>query len=402
MTTSSAKQDHAAPPPDTSTSATAANSGARPSSSAAKAERWPASEWRALTPPEAGDTRVVAAGVAGARLFFAGTVGDEDHLKQWIAFVDRAGSVEAAVLAAGDVESASPFGSGGVLLAGEAPREPTRGTVLTAVDKTGKMLWSKIVPSEVGADSITSTAVRGGQIVAIGVQNPIESGVTHGWLLGLDMTGEKKWERKVGEGSYHYLTSLVPMDDGSYVAFGGKKTEARYASWIVSFDAKGEGIREDVEPTERWEGIQRAAAAPGGGAYAIGVSSEKQGAMRSVGAAFVERFDATGKRIWRRDAGEHIAGIGAPVVTASGASFLAGTLNDDEPPTGALMLVSVPADGGPAKLEKIDGLPSMLDFRTVAGALIPGTTETPDVLGIQPRKGGGFEWRVVHAGAPPR
>ena len=63
------------------------------------------------------------------------------------------------------------------------------------------------------------------------------------------MTGEKKWERKVGEGSYHYLTSLVPMDDGSYVAFGGKKTEARYASWIVSFDAKGEGIREDVERT---------------------------------------------------------------------------------------------------------------------------------------------------------
>jgi hypothetical protein len=344
-----------------------------------------ASAWHRID-PAAGEVRLAGAGRAGDRLYFFGS-----STGQWLAFVDRDGSVDQHVYEDGTLTAATPTDTGGVFLAGAVGQG---GPWLGEVDGAGALRWRLAPKVSVGAEIDALAAIPGG-VVAAGMYNPPVSGVTYGWLVAADRAGHARWERQLGAGSYHFLTSVVALPDGRVVALGAKKRDT-YLSWIVTTDADGAGKGELVRESAEWEQLGPVAVAPDGGFYALGGASAAQGLTRNVGSALVERIAPDGKLMWRTKIGQRVIDVTTPLATGDGVMFVAATLVDKA--TGDLWLVRVSADGKRDDWAKLDAGAVMLDYRTSGGFLLSGAAG-PEVLLVRPA-GRGIEWRVVPAPPP--
>ncbi len=246
--------------------------------------------------------------------------------KQWVAFVDRAGHVEHHTEGPGAVSAARATPAGGVIIAGSQESGSLKGTNVVELDPSGHVIWSHEIKADVGGDEIMDVLVNDDGAIAVGVQNPIESGVSHGWIVALDAHGEPRWDKRLGEGSYHGLLGITAMLGGQFLAVGSKKKD-RYGNWVATFDGAGASVHETFAPSDRWEGFAHVVAAPTG-AFAVGISSAEQGDMRSVGKAFVALIAADGRTVWRKVVADKIAGVGVPVATKDGFAFLAASVDD--------------------------------------------------------------------------
>src|SRR5262249_52661511 len=322
--------------------------------------------WARIAPDGPRDEiRLKAGGATGDRLFLAGSAG----ARRWLAFIDRHGETTARTYGGGGIVAAAPTAGGGLVLGGHGEAgKPWLGEV----DRDGALRWQLEPRTEVNGEIYSIIAVPGGAVAA-GVHNPLAMGRTDGWLVavGPDGGGAKmRWGKGVNEGSYAFFKAVLALPNGRLMALGAKKRDT-YLGWIVTVDADGGDVREQVRASQQWEQLGPVVAGPGDTVYALGESMAFQGLARSEGKALVERIGPDGARVWRAGIGERVVAAASPVATPEGVAFLAATVAGKD--VGDLWLVRVSADGKRDEWAKLDAGAVMLDWVTQAGFLVPRT-----------------------------
>jgi hypothetical protein len=170
-----------------------------------------------------------------------------------------------------------PLADGGYLLAGNShsnisgdKSEANRGTTsygdywIVKIDASGNKVWDKTIggTGDEYVHSITSTT-DGGYLLLGGSWSPVSGDKTVGsrggndfWLVKIDASGNKVWDKVYGGSSDDEGFKIVPTADGNYLLggtsasdIGFEKSSNSYGSndfWLIKIDPSGNKIWDKV------------------------------------------------------------------------------------------------------------------------------------------------------------
>lgn len=165
-------------------------------------------------------------------------------------------------------------------------------------------------------------------------------GNTDYWVVKIDSTGTKVWDRTIGGSDGENFTCLTPTSDGGYLIGGfsnspasaNKSQSSRGGTdyWVVKLDAQGNQQWDRTYGGNDSEALRVVRQTMDGG-YLLagnsrsGISGEKSQAARGIDDYWVVKIDAVGNKQWDRtlgsSGGELLTGM---VQTADGGYVLAG------------------------------------------------------------------------------
>jgi hypothetical protein len=207
--------------------------------------------------------------------------------------------------------------------------QPSRGLDdywVVKVDASGNKTWDKTFG---GNDhdylkSVVQTS-DGGYLIGgytesglNGDKTQASKGLIDYWVVKLDATGNKIWDRTIGSYNNDWLYSLVQTPDGGYILGGesmsnvlGDKTQATKGLtdyWLVKLDAGGNKLWDKVfggSGEDRLKKIIRTADGGFilGGTSASGISGDKTQASKGVDDYWVVKLDSAGNKIWDKTFG---------------------------------------------------------------------------------------------------
>lgn len=159
---------------------------------------------------------------------------------------------------AGPIE---PTAAGGFVVAASSNSEPGGNKSspnfgsddfwLLSLDATGSKLWERTLGGS-GQDIFTSLCkvADGGYLVAGASQSPADGnketlleGGSDFWIIRLDPNGNKLWERAYGGPGHQAATQVIATSDGGFLLVGlvaNSEVYGRYDVWLVKTDANGD------------------------------------------------------------------------------------------------------------------------------------------------------------------
>ncbi len=195
------------------------------------------------------------------------------------------------------------------------------------VDATGNKVWDKTFggSGEEKLFSVQQTA-DGGYILGgastsgiSGDKTEASKGLGDFWVVKLDATGNKVWDKTYGGSALDELISLQQTADGGYILGGvsaspvsGDKTQASKGLidfWVIKIDASG---------TKTWDKTLGGSADDNGyiniqqttdggyvigGSSASGISGDKTEASKGGADFWIVKLDATGTKTWDKTLG---------------------------------------------------------------------------------------------------
>jgi len=138
------------------------------------------------------------------------------------------------------------------------------------------------------------------------------------WVIKVDPEGNKTWEKSFGGSANDELRSLQQTSDGGYILGGesqsmpsGTKTSTFYGGsdyWIIKLDASGEKVWERSFGGDTWDSFASLQQTSDGGfilggTSASGPSGNKTSPLSGIDDYWVVRLDADGNKIWDRSFG---------------------------------------------------------------------------------------------------
>jgi hypothetical protein len=159
-----------------------------------------------------------------------------------------------------------------------------------------------------------------------GDKTEISRGEGDYWVVKLDSTGKKEWDRTIGGNQRDILTSLQQTNDGGYILGGysdsgisGDKTQDRYGDyednldccidyWIVKLDANGNKQWDRTYGGDGYD-LLRSLLQTSDGGYILGgdsnspSSGDKSEGSRGAQGSWVVKIDSEGNKEWDRSFG---------------------------------------------------------------------------------------------------
>lgn len=385
----SAKESRKAAPPSEASS----EAPPRPEPEAAPEPLTLPTEWRPIQ-----GSRTISD--IGSRRGFGAFVAGSDDERRWLVSLDADGSqTELDLGGPGTLTSAAQTDDGELLVVGKSGAGFDADPWFARVSPSGEILAEATFPTKVGG-SFEAVVPREQGALLVGIQNPMTSGVTHGWVISVDSGAKPLWEQRLGEGGYHFLLDAVVLPKGGVVTFGGGK-RTTYSPWVAALGPDGEPRTIELHEDERWGGLSTAALDHDGAAYAAGTSTKEQASssIHQGGKLQVLKVDREGVLEWQHSWLDDVAVVGSMrPMPEGGVMLLAGTVGDANAklPTGQLMLVRIPADGGEPKVSEIEAEAVALTLSTIAAEVV-GMQGTDVVLLQLDRRGDeddAYRWRL--------
>jgi hypothetical protein len=255
----------------------------------------------------------------------------------WLVKVDGTGTKQWEQVFGGDsdehLRSVQQTGDGGYILGGWSYSGESGNKTssplgeydywLVKVDGSGNKLWERVFggggPDIL--DTVRSTSdggyILGGSSASgmSGNKTTVNFGNLDGWLVKVDGSGNKQWEKDFGGNGYDFLQSVQPTGDGGYILGGysdsgvsGNKTNASYGGndyWLVkvdgsgnkqwekAFGGSGSDILNSVQQTRDGGYIL-------GGHSDSGVSGNKTNASFGINDYWVVKVDGNGNKQWEK------------------------------------------------------------------------------------------------------
>ncbi|MEZ0539115.1 ELWxxDGT repeat protein [Fibrella arboris] len=226
---------------------------------------------------------------------------------------------------------------GGYLLGGESASgqngdisQPSRGNIdfwIIKVDANGTKQWDKRFGGAAGESigDMVST-IDGGYLLGgysfsgnDGDKAQSSQGFADYWIVKIDATGTKLWDRRFGGASYDYLTSLLAQADGSYLlggysqsGQGGDKSQPSQGGfdfWVVKIDAAGTKLWDKrFGGTGNNDWLSSMVAVTDNNVLLAGKSSsgqngDKSQPSRGLTDYWIVKIDVNGNKIWDRGFG---------------------------------------------------------------------------------------------------
>ncbi|QMU28786.1 T9SS type A sorting domain-containing protein [Adhaeribacter radiodurans] len=198
---------------------------------------------------------------------------------------------------------------------------------LVKLDSQGKKMWDKayggdeadhlavILPTPNGGYLLGGSSVSGKS----GDKSQPGMGNTDFWLVKINATGQKLWDKTYGGSAADNLTSLLVTPDGGYLLGGssysgksGDKSQASQGSgdyWLIKVDAEGRKVWDKSFGGSETDNLTAIVGAPKGGGYLIGGSSasEKSGDKSEVSRGledyWIVRLKEDGTKLWDKTLG---------------------------------------------------------------------------------------------------
>jgi hypothetical protein len=274
----------------------------------------------------------------------------------WVVKIDAAGTrVWDKSFGGGGTEylaSAIATSDGGYLLGGTSTSgasgdksEPSRGDSdiwIVKIDAAGNKLWDKTFGGSNGdgLGSIFQTP-EGGYLLGGFSNSPVSGdrtapflGGNDAWLIHIDATGNKLWDKAYRQSFYAFaypLTSLAPSPDGGYLLGGD-------GNWIIKIDAAGNQLWEKIYRDNSGNWLSTIIPAPDGGYLLAGTTFLEDCEERPYGKDIcfeltdfqIIKIDAVGNQVWSKTFGGGAIRGGAEqwltsaILTADGGYLLAG------------------------------------------------------------------------------
>lgn len=216
------------------------------------------------------------------------------------------------------------------------------------IDGSGNKVWDKgFGGSDYDFISAVATTASNGYLLggisyseADGDKSETSRGGADYWVVKIDGSGNKVWDRRFGGSGEDYFTALVATSDGghllggtSYSGADGDKSEASRGSsdyWIVKIDGSGNKVWD-----KRFGGISSddlyALASTSDGGCILGgfsdseVNGDKSEASRGGSDFWVVKIDVNGNKVWdKRFGGSDNEALRAIAVTDEGGYVLGG------------------------------------------------------------------------------
>jgi hypothetical protein len=168
------------------------------------------------------------------------------------------------------------------------------------------------------------------------------------WIVRVDARGNKIWDRSFGGRGDDFLESMHPLSDGGFVLAGssasgidGNKSSQNFGDadfWVVRLDASGNKIWDRSFGGAGYDAAYAIEPTPDGGFIVGGESASVPGGTKAsphfgVTDFWIVRLDAAGNKIWERSyGGNGIDQLTALQTTPDGGCIVAG--NSDSGVTG--------------------------------------------------------------------
>jgi hypothetical protein len=237
-------------------------------------------------------------------------------------------------------------------------------------------------------------------------------------VLRIARTGEVIWQQSLGGGQdVDAFTDVAPGPDGSLLVAGHARTQGAGESdaWLVKLTGDGRVVWQRTFGGRAYDRLLGVAAAPDGGAVAVGFTNSEGAGGRDVWAL---RVDANGNRLWARtyggpgDDGGHALALHpeAGAVTLAGYSQTPAGEGTDASGYDAWLARVDLADGTPAWTRRIDrsrldgatAMTAMPDGGVLAAAITSGAGfGQDDVLLLRLGADGALTWERTAGGPRP-
>ncbi|RRA99983.1 putative Ig domain-containing protein [Larkinella rosea] len=223
---------------------------------------------------------------------------------------------------------------------------------IVKIDENGTKQWDKTFGGEFPDDLIGIAVLpeNKGYLLAGTSQSPPTldrtaplKGAGDYWVVRVDLTGNKIWDKSFGGNSFQRSTGIVPTSDGKFVLTGssssnagGDKTENVRGTvydfsdyWLVKIDADGTKIWDKTLGGDNEDEAAYGVPTPDGGVVIAGTSRSNQGfekSANSLGGAdyWIVRVGANGNKVWDKTLGGTQEDYGIRLLPTADGGFLAG------------------------------------------------------------------------------
>lgn len=208
-------------------------------------------------------------------------------------------------------------------------------------------LWDKTIGGASWEDEVAALPTSdGGYILggssisnASGQKSENSKGSVDYWVVKLDASGNKQWDKTIGGTGADFLSDIQKTSDGGYILAGssqssasGDKSENSISQdvWIVKLSASGSIDWENTLGGSSGESVQEIRQTTDGGyvfiAYSSsGISGDKTEASRGDSDFWVVKLNANGSKAWDRTYGGSSYEMGGSIsLTADGGYIIAG------------------------------------------------------------------------------
>jgi hypothetical protein len=197
------------------------------------------------------------------------------------------------------VRAIEPLQGGGFIVAGTRGGPDDEDMWLIALDNTGQKRWERThgTPGQDGAVSITQTA-DGGFAVAGYSQRPGLSSFDN-WVIRLNQHGNVLWQRHFARGNFSAGTAISAAPEGGLFVTGisQQRTPRDSQSWVIRLSRDGETVWKQLSAHSGSNEAWGATPTPDGGL--IVVSAARYGGLGESDARLV-RFASDGTIVWSR------------------------------------------------------------------------------------------------------
>lgn len=186
------------------------------------------------------------------------------------------------------------------------------------LDSSGQVSWEKGY-GKGGPDGLISIAATldGGYIVGA-VTVPTNSGQRDFWAIKLDRNGDKQWDKTFGGGGSDQLSKAQQTSDGGYILCGssasqadGNKTSPNFGAedyWVVRLDGSGNKLWEKSYGSSQGEGATSISQTADGGFLIGGYSLSPAGGNKSSPSwgnydFWIVCADSNGEKLWDKTFG---------------------------------------------------------------------------------------------------
>jgi len=253
----------------------------------------------------------------------------------------------------GQLHALSVSPNGGYLLGGTSSSGGNSDFRVVKISETGDKEWDKTFEST-NPDMLSALAAtdNGGYLLGgwtsgenvSGKGSETGRGSDDYYVIRIDGSGNKIWERQFGGRSRDQLKDIAATPDGNYLLGGesssrisGDKSEANKGSggpdyWIVKIDEDGNKLWDKTYGGESADNLKAIIVTPDngfllGGTFSSGVSGDKSEPFHSTSLNFdywIVKIDDSGSKIWDKTFGGNDNDLLQDVIVSPDGSYLLG------------------------------------------------------------------------------
>ncbi len=225
-------------------------------------------------------------------------------------------------------DNASSFigtADGGYLLVGNTIKQDENYTdaYIIKTDKNGKVDWTKIYGGNFDDGASGAAELSDGSFIIVGTSSSFGGGQAEVYLLKLDASGNKIWEKTIGENKDVGASHIIKTSDGGLLITGNTKDTPDNSrdALLIKIDTDGNLVWKKHYGTADGESASGITASETGGFIFTGSDAQNGGGDFNV---FCVKIDADGNTIWSKTFGGSNWDGGSDVIKTSDGYVISG------------------------------------------------------------------------------